>query len=63
MIFERIDNEHQRAKVYGGWIVKAFDEVMTPMYPGDPPKDGYEWRISMCFVPDPNHDWILECGY
>ena len=60
MHFERIDNEHQRAKVPGGWIVKAFGEVMTQLHPGHNASDGYEWRIAMCFVPDPEHKWQLE---
>ncbi len=55
---------YRRAKVFGGWLVNCSADVMSPIYTGYtiPPyeyKQGYEWRISITFVPDPNHQWII----
>lgn len=58
MEFEQIDNYHQRAKVPGGWIVKAFENV-THETREQGFADGWDWRVAMCFVPDPNHSWEL----
>lgn len=54
---EQIDEFHQRAKVPGGWILKAYENVMTKTNCSMEP--GYEWRVAMCFVPDPDHSWII----
>ena len=59
MKFEDIDDNHQRAKVHGGWIVKTFENVIHDVYEGMM-RDGWDWRVAMCFVPDPNHEWIIE---
>jgi len=57
--FEQIDNWHTRAKVPGGWLVKATESVVhvTDINGID---DGYDWRIAMAFVPDPKHEWTIE---
>lgn len=47
----------ERAKVFGGWLVKITDEVLQSMHEDQPPTEGYEWRTSICFLPDPNHEW------
>ncbi|MEJ1422234.1 MAG: hypothetical protein Q2484_17080 [Candidatus Sedimenticola sp. (ex Thyasira tokunagai)] len=56
--FEDIDNYHQRAKVPGGWLVKAVENVfhLTDYQQGD----GWDWRVSMAFVPDPDHIWVID---
>lgn len=55
--FEQIDNSTTRAKVYGGWLVKTYEDVMTNF---DNRKDtGYEWRVAMAFVPDAKHEWEI----
>jgi hypothetical protein len=41
---EKIHGTTYRQKVPGGWVVK----------------DYYEISVSNCFVPDKNHEWILE---
>ena len=56
--WEQIDNYHRRAKVQGGWLVKAFEDVDEDRhYLGQGLVAGTQWRIAMCFVPDPNHEW------
>lgn len=53
----------RRAKIFGGWLVSAISDVMTPVNTGyniPELKDGYEWRTSIAFVPDPNHEWKLN---
>ena len=59
MEWEQIDAYHQRAKVFGGWLVKTFENVMhisdqVGKY------DGYDWRVAMTFVPDAKHEWSLK---
>jgi len=58
MEWEQIDDHHKRAKVKGGWLVKAYEDVRTII--NDRPDFGYEWRVSMCFVPDEMHSWKLD---
>jgi hypothetical protein len=56
--WEDIDPFLQRAKIPGGWLVKAFEDVMR--YRSDGGQGmvaGWDWRIAMCFVPDPTHEW------
>jgi len=55
--WEQIDDYHQRCKVIGGWLVKAYEDATTQKdtYAGLRAESGYEWRISMCFVPDEGH--------
>lgn len=53
--WEQIDDFHQRAKVIGGWLVKAYESVCT----GERGVQGYEWRVAMTFVPDEWHSWGL----
>jgi hypothetical protein len=57
--FEQIDNYHQRAKVPGGWLVKTFENV-THVTEHSGMNDGWDWRVAMAFVPDPNHEWVIE---
>lgn len=60
MEWEEIDRFHKRAKVFGGWIVKAYEKIYE-----DSPRgwqSGYNWRASMCFVPDSNHEWKIGEG-
>jgi len=58
MNWEQIDDCHQRAQVFGGWLVKTFTDVVH--LEGDYEKrDGWDWRVAMAFVPDPNHEWKL----
>lgn len=61
MEWEHIDGHHQRAKVIGGWLVKAFEDVThgdCGPY-GNEKGSGWDWRVAMAFVPDPNHDWVI----
>ena len=63
LVWEQIDNYHQRAKVFGGWLVKAYeDKRHYAIYRdgSDVWRDGYDWSIAMAFVPDINHEWKIE---
>lgn len=56
--WEQIDNYHQRARILGGWLVKAYEDVMQDRSAyGQGLIGGWDFRIAMCFVPDPNHEW------
>jgi hypothetical protein len=58
--FEPIDDGHSRAKVPGGWLVKAFLPVTHMASDMCDIREGYDWRVSMVFVPDPDHSWTPE---
>lgn len=58
MEWEEIENNLHRSKVYGGWLVKTTE----PVYHNTEHLgvvDGWDWRTSICFVPDANHAWEL----
>jgi len=57
--WETIDSYHFRAKVIGGWLVKATEDVCYLDEYGAM-DNGRDWRIAMAFVPDPNHEWEIE---
>ena len=50
----------QRAKVFGGWLVKSVQDVFISLHEDQRPQTGYEWREAMVFVPDPKHEWENE---
>ena len=70
MEWETIDDYHTRSKVPGGWIVKAIEPTFcVALMHGLAPKNWFssgpkhlvpherDYRISMCFVPDPHNKW------
>lgn len=70
MKWESVHQDHAqniyRAAIIGGWLVMSVDDVRSPIYTGYPQpeyKDGYEWRSSITFVPDINHEWDLNKEY
>lgn len=56
--FEPIDEGHSRAKVIGGWLVKSFSRVAHEV--NGMIDYNLDCRISMCFVPDHLHKWIIR---
>lgn len=45
-----------RGKIYGGWIIKSITHLTFGRYDND-----YEaCSESMIFVPDANHEWVIE---
>ena len=57
LIWEGIDSNVERSKVFGGWLVRSMTDVLVSMHEEMQPQAGYEWRESICFVPDINHEW------
>ena len=56
--WEEIDAYHQRATVFGGWILKASEEVIhNTDHSGM--VGGWDYRIAMVFIPDPSHEWRI----
>lgn len=58
--WEEITTEHgdylYRAKIFGGWLVKITCDVVTQNeYILN--QTGFEWRSSITFIPDANHEW------
>ena len=47
-----------RAEVPGGWLVMGVNEVYTNALESGLFGKGFEWRSSLCFVPDPEHHWL-----
>jgi len=67
LVWEFIVDNHQsnmwRAKVFGGWLVRYTENVMTRMNTGySQPESiqGYEWRTAITFLPDINHEWQVK---
>ena len=63
LVWEQIDHYHQRAKVFGGWLVKAYENkehFALDCYQNDIWRGGQDWNIAMAFVPDINHEWEIE---
>ena len=58
MEWEEIDENHHRAKVHGGWLVKTYESVFHQSDINGM-QDGWDWRVAMAFVPDPNHEWKI----
>lgn len=54
--WESIDDYHHRAKVFGGWLFKAYESV-TQFQENGPPLEHIDWRMSVCFMADPEHKW------
>jgi hypothetical protein len=73
MNWESIDQKYSgylyRAPIFGGWLVKEVHDVSTILpdwsanIPGIRNEQGYEFRSSITFVPDPNHEWDLNKEY
>jgi hypothetical protein len=59
MDWEMIDGFHFRLKVPGGWIFKVLEEVVHN-HPNHGFTPGWDWRVAICFIPDPDHLWIVE---
>ena len=57
--WERLDDCTFRANVFGGWIVRYSEEVIHDIETQGL-VDGWDWRTSLVFVPDPEHKWLLE---
>ena len=56
--YEDVDDFTQRAKVFGGWIVKTHEPVHHSNTDGcGSSGNGWDWRLSTCFVPDMKHEW------
>ncbi len=62
--WESIDNLHERAKVFGGWLVKAYVCIEHANYviPYDSwqREQSQELQVTMTFVPDANYEWGIE---
>lgn len=69
--WEEIDHDNgfylRRSPVFGGWLVVAISDALTPNYGGyTTPIDfvpGQQHRTGITFVPDPNHEWDLNQDY
>jgi len=63
--WEEVPHNHggymTRVSIPGGWLVRYTEDVRSPVFTGyEAPEyiQGYEWRTSITFVPDVNHEWI-----
>ena len=60
MEWERIDDYTERSKVFEGWLVKAHADVYHNFNDDRGMACGWDFRVTMCFVPDENHEWELQ---
>ncbi len=59
MTWEEIEAGLERAAIFGGWLVRSTTSVSHCMVDGGV-QDGWDWRESITFVPDPVHQWALN---
>ena len=60
-MWEQVDPYTFRMQVPGGWVIKCLENIHH-FYPETGREDDvseYDFRIAVCFVPDPNHEWRL----
>jgi hypothetical protein len=50
-------NKLQRAKVFGGWLIKTTEPVCHAGIVST--EYGFDYRVSICFMPDKKHEWRL----
>jgi hypothetical protein len=58
IVWEEIPEElgMSRAWTGAGWLVRCFDDVGQDR--GGGMQEGWEWRTSLVFVPDPSKTWL-----
>ena len=62
--WEYFDDYYRRAKVFGGWLVVHDSPVVHNLTAeGRGMEDGWDWRPSMVFIPDSNHEWLIGESY
>jgi hypothetical protein len=49
----------ERSRTPTGWLVRETQEVVQPSA-ASPLDSGYQWRVSLTFVPDPEHVWLKQ---
>lgn len=58
--YERFDDWTERAKVFGGWLVKTTESVYHTNIDGAGGSgDSWDWRVATAFVPDPEWKWKI----
>ena len=59
--WEALDGYHFRMKVPGGWVFKVIEDVYEDRSAnGQGMCAGWQFRIAICFIPDPNYIWLKE---
>ncbi len=58
MRWDFIENDLERAAIFGGWLVRSSSPVTHDTDNGM--QDGWDWRVAITFVPDPVHQWALN---
>lgn len=53
----------RRTPIFGGWLVQAISDVISRNADGERRWENDEWRTSITFVPDPQHQWDLSVKY
>ena len=49
----------QRSRTPTGWLVREYQDVMHPnLHDYVLMSNGYDWRVALTFVPDPEHVWL-----
>lgn len=59
--WEKVEDGMYRTRTPSGWLVRESSEVA---HIGNDKNEyittGYDWRVSLTFVPDPDGLWLLE---
>jgi len=54
--WQEIGPNMYRLCIHGGWLVKHTEEVFQEARSNW----GWDWRSSIAFVPDPDHQWKVD---
>ncbi len=59
LYWEKMDEHHYRASIYGGWLVKGcFGTIIVKNFLEETTFNDHTY--TLCFVPDLDHNWDLD---
>lgn len=55
--WEHVSNTTDRMMVVGGWLIREKTTNKNWIYKSG---DQYQSSVSICFIPDPGHKWVIK---
>lgn len=61
LIWEKVEDSIERTRTPTGWLVREVCDVAHfNARNHESITTGYDWRVAMTFVPDPDGQWLIE---
>lgn len=58
LVWEKVDADIERTRTPGGWLVRQFNDVAhIGADLNNYVTTGYDWRVTLTYVPDPDGVW------